>query len=664
MDFLIPLFLHMIDMSITASYIIIIILAIRFCIRKFPKVFSYLLWGIVGFRLICPISFSSILSVFNFSLFDMKTTVSNHGTFQLIAPNIGTMQKPELAAGINAVNHMIKNQLPTATPYYNINPIQILITIATLIWITGIAVLLIYSVFSYIRLKYRVTTAILFYDNIYECDFIGSPFVMGVFHPRIYIPFRLNEKEQEYILLHEQFHIKRLDNLIKPIAFLILTIYWINPLVWLAYYCMSKDMEMSCDEKVLSDLGESVKSDYSMSLLNFATGHRFPSGSPLAFGETSTKERVKNVLNFKKPGFWLLTIATLLCVIITIVCCSNANIASSYFRYNDRQTKDAGEKTLEYQYSIDNDIHSVAVYEEIYENGVLYDTRIKMYGNIKENEIKHKNTISITSKPLSEKKGQFTSLNWEVAYEKGSKVITTIPTTLPNGVYHGYSLTALGEGSSKKIKIEPGSDKILFAAFFSNNQIKALSCEDLMAGPEYYTSILKNMSKLNACVVVHTVFSNKDADTLVKQLTSSYAMKLYQNRNQYIGNAPGNGNLLRLLGISYTMGEFTTMLQTVKEPYILRMRFKNKPENKEEFDSIMKRYSDLLLALIDNAGVIEWSYPDSQDGELKEKIIQRTAEEASNALNIDDIKDYGKSVSKVQRLLDKMSAHMEGQMYK
>lgn len=646
------IFLKMINMSITASYIIIVILLIRICIRKAPKIFSYFLWAAVGFRLICSVSFSSILSIFNFRMFDLRNAVNEKGTVNYISSQIGNMKHPQIYTGITAADHVINRRLPAAVPYASINPMQVMVAAATVIWITGIVGMLMYSIVSYVRLMRRISKAVLLRDNIYECDSINSPFVIGIWHPRIMIPFRLSETEQEYILRHEAYHIKRLDYLVKPFAFLLLTVYWFNPLVWLSFYCMNRDMEMSCDEKVLGDMGDSIKREYSRSLLNLAIGRHFPKAGPLAFGESAVKERVKNILQFKKQKLWILAGAALICILVTVACCSNASVFQSYLKYKGQRMNAGSGSTTNYQYSFSSDIHSVAVYEEIYKNGVLYDTQVKMYGNINADELKNNDTVTVSTEPVSDKNGNFRSLNWNVSYQNQTGAVTTIPTELPEGAYRGFSLVTLGENSRKKIMVKPGNDKIIFAAYFSNNEIQALSCEDLMAGPGYYTYIMKNMSKVNACVIVHAVFSNQKADILKKQLTSSYAMKLYQSRNRYIGDAPANGRILGLLGISYSMGDFTTMLKTDKEPYILRMRFSHQPDNKEEFNRAMENYADILLALIQNSGEIQWSYPESVNGKLTEKIYRCTAQDASKSLDIDNIKDYGKSVTKVQKLLE------------
>lgn len=327
MDFIETAFLKAFNMSITASYVILVVLLIGFCIRTVPKNFSYMLWSVVGFRLLFPVSFSSIISIFNCNLFDMTVAQSGgKGSFTYVPSNIGYTETPRVTLGISTINSFITESLPVATPAASINPMQIVVSIATILWCMGIATLLTYSIFSYIRVKRKVDGAVFLDKNIYECDNISSPFVLGIIKPKIYIPFRMNKQEREYILCHEEHHIRRLDHIVKPLSFLLLTVYWFNPLVWIAYLSMCRDMEMSCDEKVLSDMGMSIKKDYSMSLLSFSTKSRFLAASPLAFGESAVKRRVKNVLNFKKPNAWKIIVTTILCIGVIVACATNSEI--------------------------------------------------------------------------------------------------------------------------------------------------------------------------------------------------------------------------------------------------------------------------------------------------------------------------------------------------
>ncbi|WP_339206596.1 M56 family metallopeptidase [Paenibacillus sp. FSL K6-3182] len=318
------LFLKILNMSLTASYVIIAVLLIRLLLKRAPKKYSYLLWAIVLFRLVCPVSISSELSLFNAPPFDMTAAQkSGEAALSYVPADIGYMEKPGMTVGIPTVNVMISDTLPQANPTASVNPLQIWIQIGTVLWRLGVLALLVYSLVTYFRLKRRMATAVLLDKHIFESDNIRSPFILGFIKPRIYIPFGLQEQERVYILKHEAYHLKRKDHLIKPLAFVVLAFHWFNPLAWLAFILMAKDMEMSCDEKVLSETGSGIAKDYCTSLLAFAANRRLPSASPLAFGETGIRERVKNILRFKTPKKRVIVFSAAACIIAVAVCATN-----------------------------------------------------------------------------------------------------------------------------------------------------------------------------------------------------------------------------------------------------------------------------------------------------------------------------------------------------
>jgi len=297
------IFLQILNMSFTASFVILFVLMARLLLKKSPKILSYTLWGVVLFRLIYPFSFESV-----FSLLPAKTNPISQDIIYATIPTIDT--------GIPAINHTVNQLLPAATPTASVNPLQIWIFIGTMVWLLGIAILLIYSIVSLMKLQKRLKNAVHEKDNIYLAEHLDTPFVMGIVHPKIYLPNTLADKEIEYILLHEQMHIRRFDHVVKILSFFVLCLHWFNPFVWVAFFVSAKDMEMSCDEAVIKQLGNDVKKEYSSSLLTLATGRRIIGGTPLAFGEGDTKGRIKNVLNYKKPAFWVIvvSVAAVLCL--------------------------------------------------------------------------------------------------------------------------------------------------------------------------------------------------------------------------------------------------------------------------------------------------------------------------------------------------------------
>lgn len=316
-------FLKVLNMSITASYVIAAVILIRMLLRKAPKKYAYLLWSVVGFRLCCPVSFQSAFSIFGLKLFDMTAAQRAGGeTLRYVPDNIGMMAQPQVSVGISSVNTAISSSLPAASPMTSANPMQIWIAAATLIWCAGMAAFVFYSMIAWFLLYRRMANAILLEGNVYQSDRVRSPFILGFFRPRIYIPFGLDKKSMHYVLMHERYHLKRRDHMIRLLAFLLLVVHWFNPLCWLAFSLMGRDMEMSCDEKVLSS-EENIRKAYSMTLLSFAANRRFPQPNPLSFAETGVKRRIKNVLKWQSPKMGVTAAAIVLCVIVMVACAAN-----------------------------------------------------------------------------------------------------------------------------------------------------------------------------------------------------------------------------------------------------------------------------------------------------------------------------------------------------
>ena len=297
-------FLEIVNMSLIASAVIIAVLLARMLLKKAPKIFSYALWSIVLFRLICPFSIESALSLLPIKSDPIPEIIISSNIPADISVNSG------LKVFDDVINPIIHNA-PPSTIKTNFN-------IFAILWFVGIIALILYSIISLLLLKKRLRTRIKDTDNIYMSNKIDTPFVMGLIRPKIYLPTTLSKKETAYILLHEQTHIKRFDHVIRFLSFLALCVHWFNPLVWIAFFLSGKDMEMSCDETVIKSLGTDIKKEYSFSLLALSTGKHFISGIPLAFGEGDTKGRIKNVLHYKKPTFWVGIIAVVGILIVSI----------------------------------------------------------------------------------------------------------------------------------------------------------------------------------------------------------------------------------------------------------------------------------------------------------------------------------------------------------
>lgn len=312
------LFGQLLNMSITGSYVIVFIIVARLFLRKVPKIFSYALWSVVLIRLLCPFSIESIFSF-------IPSEVQNSPLNKLYT------QTPQIQNVINTSEQAVNNISPVPISSSPVapsgiipsNPSDAWINIGQYIWLIGIGLLLIYSIVATVRLSRNLRAATPLFENVYEHNGISTPFVFGFLKPRIYLPNGLSDHEKAYIIKHEQVHIHRCDHIIKPLAFAVLCIHWFNPVVWLAFYLMSDDMEKSCDESVIRQMGSGIKKEYSTSLLSLSTGRRFMGGSPLAFGESNTKGRIKNILNYKKPAFWVVLVAIIVVAALCVGLISN-----------------------------------------------------------------------------------------------------------------------------------------------------------------------------------------------------------------------------------------------------------------------------------------------------------------------------------------------------
>lgn len=298
------LFLTLLNMCITASYLIIAVIILRLFLRKAPHSVHCVLWSMVAFRLIFPFSFRS-----DFSLIPSAETIPS---------DIGMAGRPEIFSGISALNGTVNSAISEYYPVdmgQSINPVQVWIAIAKIIWLCGIAVIFIYTAISYYRLHKKVSASIALGDNILICDDISTPFILGLFHPRIYLPSNLDETQMTCVTAHEKAHIEHFDHWWKVMAFALLTLYWFNPLIWIAYILFCRDLELACDERALKNMGFSQKKSYAETLLACSVSHRKITPCPLAFGEIDIKNRIKSALSYKKPGTKMIVSAVILCLI-------------------------------------------------------------------------------------------------------------------------------------------------------------------------------------------------------------------------------------------------------------------------------------------------------------------------------------------------------------
>lgn len=291
--------------SISASFLVLAIILLRFIFKKAPKALLVALWGLVAIRLVCPFSLESALSLVpsaetipNESIFSEETQHDNFTMDFVTNPNY-----PET----------ITHEFETPVSSVGIDLLQL-----EFLWLIGIAAMLLYTIISYVLIYRKTKPSILLKDNIYICDNIETPFILGVIKPKIYIPSYMNEEDMKFVIAHEKAHLKRKDQLWKPLGFVLLSLYWINPVMWIAYILLCRDIELACDEKVIKEMGVDIKKPYSQALINCSVPRKAIAACPLAFGEVGVKDRIKSVLNYKKPAFWVIVTAVLASAVVAV----------------------------------------------------------------------------------------------------------------------------------------------------------------------------------------------------------------------------------------------------------------------------------------------------------------------------------------------------------
>lgn len=306
-------FLKLLNLSISASWLVLAVLALRLVSKRSPKWMNVLLWGIVALRLMLPFSIESALS-----LIPSAETVS---------PAVVQFDPaPTITSGVSVIDNAVNPALSehfAAAPTASVNPLYVWTEIAGWVWLIGLGAMLLYALVSYLRLRRRVSVSLCVRENIYLCDAISSPFILGVVKPHIYLPSGLDEVQRQNVLSHEQAHLARRDHWWKPLGFALLAVYWFNPVLWLAYALLCRDIELACDERVIRTMDESAVKTYSTVLLACSMPRKAVITCPLAFGEVGVKERVKNALHYKKPAFWVVAASVTVCIVVAVCFLTN-----------------------------------------------------------------------------------------------------------------------------------------------------------------------------------------------------------------------------------------------------------------------------------------------------------------------------------------------------
>lgn len=307
------IFLKLLNLSISASWLVLVVLVLRLVLKRAPKWVDVLLWGMVALRLMLPFSIESALS-----LIPSAETVS---------PEVVQFDPaPTITSGVELIDNAVNPSLSesfAAAPLASVNPLYVWTYLAGWVWLIGLAAMLAYALVSYLRLRRRVSASIPLRENIYVCDEVASPFILGIVRPRIYLPSALDEAQRGSVLSHERAHLARRDHWWKPLGFALLAVYWFNPLLWLAYTLLCRDIELACDERVLRGMDAGQVKDYSSALLACSVPRRMLAACPLAFGEVGVGARVKNALRYKKPAFWVVAASVAVCVVVAVCFLTN-----------------------------------------------------------------------------------------------------------------------------------------------------------------------------------------------------------------------------------------------------------------------------------------------------------------------------------------------------
>ncbi len=312
-------FLKILNMSITAGWLVLGIVVLRLILKRAPKFIAAALWALVGFRLILPVSFESDLSLLPSKEFIPEETVYSHSTANPKgAELLDFIENNPVSYELTVKDGSLTFSEFTAPDTDYVNPLRIFTYVGAGVWAAGMIALLLYTLISCIRIRRRVREAVPEAKGIYRCDRIETPFIYGFFRPKIYLPSDLDATDAEYVIAHEKAHLKRLDHWWKPLGFLLLTVYWFHPLLWVAYLLLCRDIELACDEKVLKELGTGIKKDYSNALIHCSVSRKTVAACPLAFGEVGVKQRVKSVLSYKKPTLWILIAAAVLSAALAV----------------------------------------------------------------------------------------------------------------------------------------------------------------------------------------------------------------------------------------------------------------------------------------------------------------------------------------------------------
>lgn len=604
------------------------VLALRCRMRRTPKKYAFLLWAVVAFRLVVP---AGVTRPVPWSLFNLRALEPVSRTADIMAQSAS--RDLSKLTGTATTGLPLGGMMP---PPQGGETLSIL----ALIWAAGMAALAIYAAVSYGRWKRSLSDACLQEEGVYEQVGLPTPFVLGFFRPKIYVPSGLSLEERACVLCHERVHIRRLDPWWKLLACSLCGVYWWNPGVWLCAALMNRDMEMSCDEAVLATMGPEAKRAYSMSLVSAASPRRFSAVSPLAFGETDAKRRVVHALNWKKQSPRVAFLAAAAVLLTAMVCCFGGS--TSWVR---AEMEGDG---VAFQCALRAPLSSWALYEDIYQGGVLFSSVPRAVSGERADpalatDARDGGRLRVRVDYLESGFGG----TLECWY--GETLHWT--TLLPKDYYVGAG-GCLGQGENPgrtfRQKLNAGRGTILYSRFFSTRSDGGIFFDHAEEG---------SVGKNDTVVQYRLVASCDGGESFAAAAQTDPASWLFSLRNPYLGNAAADGALLDALGTG-ELGAYTMELFTAKHPYTLQVNFRDMPDDIDPtsptIDRAMEGNGALLLALIDNLEQVNWTYPSREDGE--ECLItmydpRQKADNWAENLGYADIKALGQSAEGVRALL-------------
>lgn len=633
MELLAKVFQSLLSVALTALPVIAVVLLARLLMKKAPQKYSYVLWLVVAFRLVCPAAPESPVGLVQADRsetwsqeFVDRHTALNQTVYKSTVGNEQDVEQWRESRTSGTEDPVMTAPSGISEPAATGTTV---LSIAAALWLLGLTAMLIWMLVSWLRLRRLVAAAVRREGNVWECDNIPTPFVFGIFRPRIYIPFRMEEEEQTYVLAHERHHIRRGDHIVKPLALLLLAVYWWNPAVWLCWVLFCRDMEMSCDEAVLAKLGDSVKAAYSLSLVDFA--RRSPVA--LAFSEHDAARRVKNVLNWKRAKPAVVFLALALVVLVAAVCGTNAREPDGTWVWGG-----TGANCGSFTYRFSENVHSYAICQEVYHGGELVSpTSLMMFDNMEElgGVTRRQGTFALELQTS----GQDLAGSALVIQHDGTTA--TFNRLLAVDFPECDALAwCWREG---KTELPDDGSVIIGAVYYDDGQESyTWDCEALEE-----QGISETLKGNEWTVVLRLVVSTGDADQLAVSLgTIGQAQALYDLRVSSMKDYTGIRALASVLGVD-ELGVYSI----VNYEQVVEFAFEAPLSEQQETE--MWKNATVLLALIEDADQINYSFP-TADGSKRFTNYCGLEQPDSWVQNIgyDEIKAMGQSVQGVQELLN------------